>query len=185
MSDFRNVKITNDIVKSIQDYVFATVELSSAPLDKEKIIKLVHGMGHYGPKATTRLIRNVVNWPSLKKDVKRECNKCKVCQRNDTNFKKFNVPLLQKPSLHNEPFKSIQIDIIVINSESEEGYKYILDIVDVATNYTVLVPLRTKEKEEVAEALFNNWICRFGAPTFICSDNGGEFANSVIDAMKE
>ncbi len=46
---------------------------------------------------------------------------------------------------------------------------------DALTKYVELVPLPNKEANTVANAIFNKWYCRFGAPLDIVTDQGKEF----------
>ena len=48
---------------------------------------------------------------------------------------------------------------------------------DALTKYVELVPLQNKEATTVAEAIFDKWICRFGAPLDLITDQG---KNSVL-----
>ena len=45
--------------------------------------------------------------------------------------------------------------------------------------------MKSKKKEEIAEAFINNWIAIFGAPKIILSDNGGEFNNELLRELCE
>jgi hypothetical protein len=47
------------------------------------------------------------------------------------------------------------------------------------TKYVELVALADKESETTGEAIFNKWICRYGTPLEIMSDNGKEFRNKL------
>ena len=53
---------------------------------------------------------------------------------------------------------------------------------DVLTRWCELIPLRTKEAAEVAEAFFSDVICRHGVPAVVTADNGGEF-EGVFDQL--
>ena len=64
------------------------------------------------------------------------------------------------------------------------GEQHLLVLADVATDYTVLVPLKTKDKFSVARALWSVF-ASFGMPLIIQSDNGKEFVNEVLAAMSK
>ncbi len=42
---------------------------------------------------------------------------------------------------------------------------------DALTKYVELVALADKDAETTGEAIFNRWICRYGTPLRIVSDN--------------
>ena len=46
-----------------------------------------------------------------------------------------------------------------------------------------LQPLTDKEAETTGEAIFNRWICRYGTPLEIVSDNGKEFRNKLATEL--
>ena len=59
-----------------------------------------------------------------------------------------------------------------------EGKVYkLLHVVDHATRFSQATRVKSKTKEEILKALFECWICVFGPPQRILSDNGGEFLN--------
>jgi hypothetical protein len=54
---------------------------------------------------------------------------------------------------------------------------------DTLTKYVELVPLQNKEATTVAEAIFNKWICHFGAPLDLVTDQGKEFCATVTNDL--
>ena len=58
---------------------------------------------------------------------------------------------------------------------SDKGKKFILCITDAFTKYVELVALPNKEASTVAEAIFDKWICCFGTPLDLVTDQGTEF----------
>ena len=66
--------------------------------------------------------------------------------------------------------------------KTEEGYKYVLLIVDSFTKWCEAFPLVTMEAKEVAWKLYDEIICRYGCPDSILTDRG---ANFISKLMKE
>ena len=56
-------------------------------------------------------------------------------------------------------------------------------ITDAFTKYVELVALPSKESAEVAQGLFDRWICRFGAPLEIFTDQGKEFCGELTNDL--
>ncbi len=52
---------------------------------------------------------------------------------------------------------------------------------DALTKYVELVPLQNKEATTVAEAIFDKWICHFGAPLDLVTDQ--EFCAKVSNNL--
>jgi hypothetical protein len=65
----------------------------------------------------------------------------------------------------------------------DSGKKFILCMTDALTKYVELVPLQNKEATTVAEAIFDKWICRFGAPLDLITDQGKEFCAKVSNNL--
>jgi len=54
---------------------------------------------------------------------------------------------------------------------------------DAFTKYVELVALPDKEALTVTSAIFNRWICRYGVPLEVVTDQGKEFCNKMSDEM--
>ena len=63
------------------------------------------------------------------------------------------------------------------------GNRYVLVIVDCFTRWTEAFPLPDKTAHSVADAFFNNVVCRFGMPIVIHSDQGREFENKILHEL--
>ena len=55
--------------------------------------------------------------------------------------------------------------------------RYILDITDHFSKYTLLVPLKTTDSETIIEAIFARWISIFGIANSLHSDRGSNFSS--------
>ena len=75
-------------------------------------------------------------------------------------------------------------DVVAVNLKAIEKV-HILHIVDHATQFSVAAVVKSKRKEESAEAFIKNWIAIFGAPKTILLDNGGEFNNELLHELCE
>ena len=51
--------------------------------------------------------------------------------------------------------------------------RLVLHMIDLATRYSQAKMIPNKKKETVVEAVIKGWICNFGVPNRILSDNGG------------
>jgi len=71
------------------------------------------------------------------------------------------------------------------NSRGQRGFRYILSVVNSATRYLWLVPLKVKTADAVATALYEEVIVRTSVPTAILSDRGGEFTGEVVQRVCE
>lgn len=74
-----------------------------------------------------------------------------------------------------------QVDLIHMQSNPDKDYKFIMVYQDHLTKFIQLCALTSKRAVEIAHKLLGIF-CTFGAPS-IQSDNGREFANSVIEEL--
>lgn len=104
---------------------------------------------------------------------------CKTCQLKQNNPRKG---LVVKPMVHSNMNDRCQIDLIDMQSNPDGVFKFILVYQDHLTKFCILRPLQCKTAVEVAKHVLDIF-CIFGAPSIIQSDNGREFANSVIEEL--
>ena len=138
--------------------------------------------GHGGVRVTLARLRKFAFWPGMAKDVENFVKGCQIC----TKFKKIGnsrpAPLRHFPDV-SAPFERIHVDLVGPMGTSNNGFKYIMTIIDTLTKYLITVPLKSKEAREVAHALYENVICIHGVPKTMITDQGGEFVNSVLAEM--
>lgn len=76
-----------------------------------------------------------------------------------------------------------QVDLIDMQSDADGPFRFIFVYQDHLTKFVQLRSLTSKKADEVATHLIEIF-CIFGAPSILQSDNGREFANSVINELK-
>ena len=147
-----------------------------------KVLKLAHEaiMGaHLGIRKTCDKVMLNFYWPGLQNDVSRYCHSCDTCQRTVPRGRVTRVPLQNMP-LIDTPFKRVAIDLVgPITPVSDSGNRYMLSLIDYATRYPEVVPLKFIDAESVAEALVNIFT-RVGVPSEILSDQGSQFLSRVM-----
>lgn len=137
--------------------------------------------GHCGTRRTLQRVLNRFYWTGVRCSVKRYCNTCDICQKTVNKGRVQPVPLESMP-LIDTPFKRIAIDLIgPFQPVSNNGHRYVLTIIDVATRFPYAIPLKNIDTISVAEALLSVFTC-MGCPQEILSDCGTQF---LSDLMKE
>lgn len=125
--------------------------------------------GHYGIQRTTARITSRYDWTGMRKQIADYVSKCKECQK----YKAQNLKpagLIQSTAT-NQRFETIVIDLFGPLPESEEGYKHILIIEDIASRWIELFTLVEATAEKCADLLLNEIFLRYGNPRRIISDN--------------
>lgn len=137
--------------------------------------------GHCGVRRTLSRILSQFFWPGVSADVRRYVHTCDICQKTTPKGRIPPVPLATMPTV-STPFEKVAIDLVgPLSPPSEQGHRYILTLIDVATRFPEAVPMKDISSISVAEALMSIF-ARLGFPKVILSDQGTQF-NS--DLMKE
>ena len=136
------------------------------------------GGGHLGIRKTLNKIRQRFYWPGLREDVERWCQQCLDCAQAKSPTPSARGPMV--PSRVGFPMERVALDILGPLPTSKRGNKYILVITDYFTRWAEALSLPNQEAVTVAQALFNEWICRFGAPDAIHSDQGRNFESNMF-----
>ena len=84
---------------------------------------------------------------------------------------------MQRP-VPDERFSSIHVDIAGPLPVSE-GFSYVFTIIDRTTRWLEAVPLTTITAAACASALLRHWVCRFGVPADVTTDQGRQFTSSL------
>jgi len=92
--------------------------------------------------------------------------------------------LVSKPIVHTAFNSRAQIDLIDMQSQCYNDYRFILNYQHHLTKFVLLRPLKSKRSEENAINLLDIYTT-FGAPSILHSDNGREFVNSIITNLNE
>ena len=88
------------------------------------------------------------------------------------------------PIVAKQPNHIWQMDLIVFENTPDQGYKYILTIIDLFSKFLRAYPLKNKEAETIEAQLRK--VFSTSKPRILQSDNGSEFANNlVVNLMKE
>jgi len=104
---------------------------------------------------------------------------CVHCQKKSSNPKRG---LVSKPILHNAFNSRALIDLIDMQSQCINNFRFIMNYQDHLTKFVVLKPLTSKRAEEIAHNLLDIYTT-VGAPVILHSDNGREFVNSIITEL--
>ena len=160
------------------------------PNDKalqQQLLSLHHDlpeMGHFSYKKMFPKILKSYFWPTINKDTLEYCKSCLECQvHKKSTPNPQNRPL--KPFLPDHPNQRVSIDLMGPFPVTENGFEYILCMVDNFTKWATAIPLKNKKGGEVAYEIIKNWYMIFGIPEEIHSDQGGEFTNDILARLNE
>ena len=148
-------------------------------------LKDAHGTlfsGHEGIAKTRARITQNYWWPAMDGDIANFIKTCGKCQKTRTDIKQ-KPDLLTPLPICTEPNQRIHADLFGALKTSGKNKKFVLTITDAFTKYAELVAIPNKEAETVADAIFSFYICRYGIPVEIITDQGKEFCNKLSDEL--
>lgn len=155
--------------------VFARTQTSAMKLEVSRL----HKESHVGMNKLEELCNDFYfKIPrTIIREVVAECNVCLQSQ-----------PLKKKDDIKNitckYPSERYQMDMVDLSSFSNEndGFSWILVIVDIYSKYGIARKLCSKSADNVCREL-ENVFYTFGPPTILQSDNGKEFSNTKVEEL--
>ena len=85
-------------------------------------------------------------------------------------------------NLNYRPLSRLSMDLKVM-LRSSKGHKYIVCVIDEATNYMITTPIKYSRSEEVGEALINDVISRYCVPDYMIMDLDSAFMSSLMNYL--
>ena len=107
-----------------------------------------------------------------------------MCQQYNTNRKKRSGTLYPIPP-PNDPFLLIGIDYCGPLKRTPRENQYVLVITDYFTRRVTATALPNCTAETTAQALFNEYFCKYGIPSTIISDQGPHFQNRLMQNIQK
>lgn len=151
---------------------------------RKKVLDTLHSSktaGHLGREKTLPKVREKFYWFGLSADVRSYVRKCVDCARKKGTPRKHRAPLQQ---LHvGGPLERIAVDVLGPLTETHRGNMYILVVGDYWTKWMEAYPIPDQQAETVASKIVEEFVCRFGVPHELHSDQGRNFESEVFSEM--
>ena len=132
-------------------------------------------VGHLGFDKTLSLARERFFWPRMSTDITEWIKACGPCVRRKGNT-------AQKAELVNvttsQPMELVCMDFLSL--EKSGGCENILVMTDHFTGFAQAYPTKSQTAKTTADALFNTFVCHYGFPGRLHSDQGRNFESEVI-----
>ncbi|MEL6943456.1 MAG: transposase family protein, partial [Bacteroidota bacterium] len=143
---------------------------------KKTALKLHKQFGHPSPDKLLDLLGKAkMKTSDLEKSITDISEQCDICRK----YKKARPKPVVCMPLASKFNDVVAMDLKVF------GSCYFLVIVDLATRFCSARVIKDKKAQTIIKALCLTWICYFGAPCKILSDNGGEFNNIEMRELGE
>ncbi|GFU86968.1 transposon Ty3-I Gag-Pol polyprotein [Trichonephila clavipes] len=141
---------------------------------REAIMKEFHDLplaGHLGKRKAYFKLRDTCYFSYIRKYIFEYVSTCARSQK--FNYKNALPSGRLIPIVSNYPNEIVTLDLLGPYPASRpERYRFLLVITDHFTKWSELIPLRKASAQTIANALFENYISRYGAPISLISDNG-------------
>jgi hypothetical protein len=155
-------------------------------IERHTLFRKYHNsmIGHFGVERTLKAMSKAgVEWRGMRQDVKSWIAECGVCQK----IKHSRIADWEEEAEHHlyscEPLKSISIDTAGPFPDEDDGFVYILAIVDNFSKYIRLYPTRNATAEEYVRCLVE-WVSVFGVPKGVRTDGGPQFDSQLAEGIK-
>jgi hypothetical protein len=180
--------LENEILYKLVKRGFFTQKVIYVPVSMlNQLLKAYHDApwaGHFGYRRTYLKLKDKYWWPHMKMTIQQHIQTCLKCQRFNVERRKFSG-LLHPIEPPKGPCQLIGIDYTGPFPVTLQGNKYVLAITDYFTKWVIAIPLPTQTAQETAAALYEHYICIYGVPYRILSDQGTHFNNQLITAFTQ
>ena len=136
---------------------------------------------HLGVSKTVEKVCHRFYWPGQRRDIERWCAACESCATRKAPPTKPRAAM--QADLPSGPFERVAMDILGPLPITTRGNKIILVIGDYFTKWVESFPLASIEAEKVAEVFVHQFVCRFGTPNILHTDQGRNFDSALVKAM--
>ena len=144
----------------------------------------IKGGCHLGTKKTMHKINAAgLTFPKLRSTVKSWVGSCMQCQRTAARRTADRVPMRKVPMV-GQCFEEIIIDVVGPEMKTTiRRNRYALVVVDAATRFVEILPLRNLKASTVADAMLTGWFFRFGTPKVIKFDQQSSLMSQTWTAV--
>ena len=137
--------------------------------------------GHLGINKTLDKMRQRFYWVGMKADVRSFIRECPTCARFKPPPKRGRAPLQQRTT--GSPMERIALDILGPLPTTDDGNKYVLVVADYYTKYVEAYAIPDEKADTVAQKLVDEFICRYGVPQEMHSDQGRNFESKLFQEV--
>ena len=148
--------------------------------ERSRIIENQHLLGHFQADSMYQSMKRKYFWRKMKEEIELTVKRCESCRRHERS-KVINHPALALKV--SNAFDRVGMDLVFgLPKATKHDYTGILVITEYLTKYPYAVPIKSKCAEEIAKH-FLDYICIFGPPKCVLTDQGLEFNNKIMESL--
>jgi hypothetical protein len=173
-------KVRMTTAEEVSDGAMATAEEWEEVDMRRDMLLMVHdNASHPSLELTAQALKAMVYWPHMvegSEGVRRHLKAC-VCANDGGGVRNVGAGMDTK-----ERMAVLQMDHMVLSKKRAEmaGCSSVLVMVDVATRFTMYVPVQTQTAMETGRVIICKWMPVFGLPLLILTDSHGGFRSEVM-----
>ena len=139
-------------------------------------------LSHVGADRVLELAKPRFYWPRMKACIEKYITKRCRCIIS----KKPNCPAVAplQPIVTSYPMELLTMDYVELDVATR-GFRYALVCTDHFTKFVQIYATKNKKALSVADKVYNDLVLKFGFPTRIHSDQGGEFVNKLLGRLHQ
>uniref|UniRef100_A0AAV2LLM9 Gypsy retrotransposon integrase-like protein 1 n=1 Tax=Knipowitschia caucasica TaxID=637954 RepID=A0AAV2LLM9_KNICA len=135
--------------------------------------------GHFGVECTVARLQSRFYWYHMREDVALWCRTCTDCACRVKKTPRAAMGTVRVGA----PMERIALDIMGPLNETDRKNRYILVIQEYFTKWTEAFPIPDEKAVTMAEVVATEWVCRYGMPHSLHSDQGRNFESEVFQEM--
>lgn len=154
------------------------------PSCRVPLIEQFHNLAlfyHPGVRRTTTMIRRIFSWSGVLVDVTNYVKGCLECQRLRPGIEALQGIVTPHPV--EEPFSRVHLDIYEVTVDGQ--HHKCLTMIDNHSKWVEVVVLVEKTAEAIADAFLKTWVCRYGCPDTLVTDNDPALIGSVMQQLHQ
>lgn len=137
--------------------------------------------GHFWMKRTLARLKTKYFWYNMKDDITLWCRTCSSCAAKARPRKTPRAAMgMVKVGA---PMERIAVDLMGRLNETDRHNRYILVVSDYFSKCVEAYPVPNQEATTVADKTASEWVCRYGVPHSLHSDQGTNFKSAVFQEM--
>ena len=151
---------------------------------KNDVMKMLHDdpqSGHLGIHRTVSRAQNRFYWVDYKPDIIKWVHNCTICNSRKQPHRKAKSKM--KQYCVGAPMERVALDLIGPLPLSHKGNKYVLIVSDYFTKWAEGYPIPDMETTTIVDNFVTNFVCRFGVPRQIHTDQGRQFESGLFKEL--
>lgn len=137
--------------------------------------------GHLGIHRTVSRAQNRFYWVDYKPDIIKWVHNCTICNSRKQPHRKAKSKM--KQYCVGAPMERVALDLIGPLPLSHKGNKYVLIVSDYFTKWAEGYPIPDMETTTIVDNFVTNFVCRFGVPRQIHTDQGRQFESGLFKEL--